>query len=143
MKVSDFEVVLNEEEVLLDGLNEKQFFLRKAISEKNWENLSEIISIINTKCEKFAELDEKRQAIQDSLSSSEVRPYFEKLSALRSKLLKFNIENQALMRYVNITRDFIRGIVENVIPQSGTKVYSKYGTIVQPQPSSVVVDRLF
>ena len=84
-----------------------------------------------------------RDCLQDNIKSAELKSFSEKITNLRSKLLKCKIENQALTKYVNITKEFIQGIVENALPQTGSKVYSNKGKILHPQPQSVVVDLSF
>ncbi|MBP5602131.1 MAG: hypothetical protein J6X78_05320 [Treponema sp.] len=139
-KNNEFEEVLEQEEKILDELVKNQNLLRKAVTEKNWENLTKIINNINSISGSFVEVDTEREVIQDMMKLDEVKPYFERLGNMRSKLLKCKIENQALSKYVNITRNFIQGVVEDALPQSGNKVYSKSGKIVQPQPQSVVLN---
>ena len=139
-KNNEFEEVLEQEEKILDELVKNQNLLRKAVTEKNWESLTKIINNINSISGSFVEIDTEREVIQDMMKMDEVKPYFERLGNMRSKLLKCKIENQALSKYVNITRNFIQGVVEDALPQSGNKVYSKSGKIVQPQPQSVVLN---
>lgn len=136
----DFEQILVKEEGILDELVKAQNQLRKAVTEKNWESLTKIINTINTVSGNFLEADAEREDIQDMMKIDEVKPYFERLGNMRAKLLKCKIENQALSKYVNITKNFIQGVVEDALPQSGNKVYSKSGKIVQPQPQSVVLN---
>jgi len=138
-----FEELLVKEEKLLDGLVKAQDQLRRAVTEKNWENLTKIINTMNSVSNNFLEMDTERQELQDMMKMNEVKPYFERLGNMRSKLLKCKIENQALSKYVNITKNFIQGVVEDGLPQSGNKVYSKAGKIVQPQPQSVVLNMDF
>jgi len=59
---------------------------------------------------------------------------------MRSKLTKSKVENQALSKYLSITRGFVQGVIDTVIPQN--KVYTKKG-VVQSQPQSVVLNELF
>ena len=139
----DFEQILVKEEGILDELVKAQNQLRKAVTEKNWESLTKIINTINTVSGNFLEADAEREDIQDLMKMDEVKPYFERLGNMRAKLLKCKIENQALSKYVNITKNFIQGVVEDALPQSGNKVYSKTGKIVQPQPQSVVLNMDF
>ena len=139
----DFEQILVKEEGILDELVKAQNQLRKAVTEKNWESLTKIINTINTVSGNFLEADAEREDIQDMMKMDEVKPYFERLGNMRAKLLKCKIENQALSKYVNITKNFIQGVVEDALPQSGNKVYSKTGKIVQPQPQSVVLNMDF
>ena len=139
----DFEQILEKEEGILDELVKAQNQLRKAVTEKNWESLTKIINNINSISSEFLEADTNREVLQDMMKMNEVKPYFERLGNMRAKLLKCKIENQALSKYVNITKNFIQGVVEDALPQSGNKVYSKTGKIVQPQPQSVVLNMDF
>ncbi len=139
----DFEQILVKEEGILDELVKAQNQLRKAVTEKNWESLTKIINTINTVSGDFLEADAERESIQDMMKMDEVKPYFERLANMRAKLLKCKIENQALSKYVNITKNFIQGVVENALPQSRSKVYSKTGKIVQPMPQSLVLNMNF
>ena len=142
-KYENFEQILNKEEELLDSLTEKQAEFKVAVMEKNWEKLTSVINKINVQTDDFVELDAQREEMQNEMRAKELKPYSEKLGTLRAKLLKWKIENQALEKYVSITKDFIKGVVDNALPQSGNKVYSKRGMIVQPQPQSIVVNQLF
>ena len=142
-ETKEFEQVLEREEQILDELVKNQNSLRKAVTEKNWESLTKIINNINSISSDFLEADTEREVIQDMMKMDEVKPYFGRLADMRSKLLKSKIENQALSKYVNITKNFIQGVVEDALPQSGNKVYSKTGKIVQPQPQSVVLNMDF
>ena len=138
--MNQFESILDEEEKILDNLVKNQDMLKKAVTDKNWESLTKIINNINSISSNFMEIDEKRESLQDMMKIEEIKPYFSRLGSMRAKLLKCKIENQALSKYVNITKNFIQGIVEDALPQSGNKVYSKNGKIVQPQPQSVVLN---
>ena len=139
----NFEQILNKEEELLDSLTEKQAEFKVAVMGKDWEKLTSVINKINVQTDNFVELDAQREEMQQKMSAKQLKPYSEKLGVLRAKLLKWKIENKALEKYVSITKDFIKEVVDNALPQSGNKVYSKRGMIVQPQPQSVVVNQLF
>lgn len=143
MNKKDFEEILEKEEGILDELVKSQNQLRKAVTEKNWESLTKIINTINTVSADFLEADAQREELQDMMKMDQVKPYFERLGNMRAKLLKCKIENQALSKYVNITKNFIQGVVDDALPQSRSKVYSKSGKIVQPQPQSVVLNMDF
>ena len=141
--IAEFEAILDQEEKILNNLVHNQDMLKKAVTEKNWESLTRIINNINTISSEFLEADTEREVLQDLMKMKEIKPYFERLGSMRAKLLKCKIENQALSKYVNITKNFIQGVVDNALPQSGNKVYSKNGKIVQPQPQSVVLNMDF
>lgn len=141
--VIEFNEILNQEDSILNSLIEKQAELKSAVTTKSWEKLTAIIEVINHIYESFTEKDSEREVLQDMIESKDLKELSPKIAELRGKLLKCKIENQAITKYVNITREFIQGIVENAIPQSGSKVYSSKGMIVQPQPQSVVVNLSF
>lgn len=137
--LDEFNYILEQEDKILDSLTVKQGEMKAAVKERNWEKLTNVVADINIIYDSFQEIDSERESVQDMLKYEELKPYFEKIGLLRSKLLKCKIENQALSKYVNITREFIQGVVENAIPHSNSTVYSKQGTIVKPQPQSVVL----
>ena len=138
--VNEYSTVLAEEENLLDRLAEKQVVLRKAITDKDWECLTEYINEVNVISDSFQKFDLRRDELQDQLKTDEIKPYFERLGRLRSKLLKCKVENQVISNYVNVTREFIAEVVEKALPQTHNKNYTKYGTITQSQPASVLVN---
>lgn len=139
----DFSTILIDEEKVLDTILETQTSLRTAVFEKNWEELNKAIDNMNSLSSIFMDLDSKRDNIQVNMKNEELMPYSEKLGILRSKLLKLKIENQAFSKYVNITNNFVQGVIDNAVPQRRNKVYSKAGQILQPKPQSIVLNQLF
>ena len=99
-----------------------------------------LISDINLLSDSFQKLEQLRETMQSEIPAEELRVYFEKLGSMRSKLTKSKVENQALSKYLSITRGFVQGVIDTVIPQN--KVYTKKG-VVQSQPQSVVLNELF
>ena len=138
--INEYSTVLAEEENLLDCLTDKQKMLRKAITDKDWEGLTGHINEVNLISDSFHKFDLRRDEIQEQLKTEQIKPYFERLGRLRTKLLKCNVENQVISNYVNVTREFIAEVVEKALPQTRNKNYTKYGTITQPEPASVLVD---
>ncbi|MBP5519463.1 MAG: hypothetical protein J6X84_02630 [Treponema sp.] len=138
--IKEYSTILAEEENLLDLLTEKQKMLRKAVTEKCWEDLVGLINEVNLISDSFHHFDIRRDEIQKQLKTTELKPYFERLGRLRTKLLKCKVENQVISNYVNVTREFIAEVVERALPQTRNKNYTKYGTITQPQTASVLVD---
>ena len=138
--INEYSTVLAEEENLLDRLAEKQKMLRKAIADKDWESLVGHINEVNVISESFQKFDLRRDEIQEELKTDEIKPYFERLGRLRTKLLKCKVENQVISNYVNVTKEFIAEVVEKALPQTRNKNYTRFGTITQPQTSSVLVD---
>ena len=138
--LKEYATVLAEEESLLDRLTEKQQLLRKAITQKDWESLTGYINEVNLISDSFQEFDVRRDEIQNELKTDELKPHFERLGRLRTKLLKCKVENQVISNYVNVTREFIGEVVEKALPQTRNKNYTKFGTVTQPKPASVLVD---
>ncbi len=138
--IKEYSTILAEEENLLDRLTEKQKLLRRAITEKDWESLTGHINEVNLISDSFHNFDLRRDELQEQLKTEEIKPYFERLSRLRTKLLKCKVENQVISNYVNVTREFIAEVVEKALPQTRNKNYTRYGTITQPQTASVLVD---
>lgn len=139
----EFEEVLKNEELILNSVIEKQLMLKTTVINKDWENLTKTIAQINELSNSFVQVDEARNALQEQLKTEELKPYFDQLRNLRSKLLKCKIENQSLSKYINITREFIQEVIGKAMPGTGSKVYSKSGKILQTQPQSVVLNMSF
>ena len=138
--VTEFSLILKNEDKVLDELTLKQKDMRKALMDKNWETLLQVMTEVNALSENFQEFDLRRDDIQQQLKCDELRGFFEQLSALRSKLLKCKVENQVISNYVTVTRQFISEVVEKALPKTRNKNYTKTGAMTQPQTSSVLVD---
>ncbi|MCR4579334.1 MAG: hypothetical protein K5681_03200 [Treponema sp.] len=138
--VTEFSLILKNEDKVLTELSEKQKEMRKVLMEKNWDGLLKVMSQVNNLSESFQEFDSRRDEIQEQLKTEELKPFLESISALRSKLLKCKVENQVISNYVTVTRQFIAEVVEKALPQTRNKNYTKTGALTQPQTSSVLVD---
>lgn len=134
--------VLNEQNSILDVVLTKQQELRNSVNEKNWTNLMTVISEINLSMDKFNKLDEEREEITTTEDVANIE-YKRILSTVRGKLVKSRTENKVLSEYINITKGFVQSIIDNALPQSRNKLYSRNGNIIQSQPQSVVVNTLF
>lgn len=134
--------VLNEQNSILDVVLTKQQELRNSVNEKNWTNLMTVISEINLSMDKFNNLDEEREEITTVEDVANIE-YKRILSTVRGKLVKSRTENKVLSEYINITKGFVQSIIDNALPQSRNKLYSRNGNIIQSQPQSVVVNTLF
>ncbi|MGP1532385.1 MAG: hypothetical protein ACTTI5_09445 [Treponema sp.] len=131
--------ILIEERDVLSEIIERQNELRKAVKDKDWTKLMDIISAVNVAMDKFTALDEKRESLSRDINSGEC---FDLLCEVRGKLLKCRVENNALNQYVGTASRFVRGIVNEALPQSRPRLYSHRGRLVQAQPKSIVVNTL-
>lgn len=134
--------VLSEQNLILDLVLTKQQELRNSVNDKNWTNLMSVISEINLAMDRFNKLDEEREEIT-SIDDTKNSIYINLLSDVRGKLVKSRTENKVLSEYINITKGFVQGIIDNALPQSRNKLYSRNGYIIQNQPESVVVNTLY
>ena len=131
--------ILIEERDVLSEIIERQNELRKAVKDKDWTKLMDIISAVNIAMDKFSVLDEQRESLSRDMNSGEC---FDLLCEVRGKLLKCRVENNALNQYVGTASRFVRGIVNEALPQSRPRLYSHRGRVVQAQPKSIVVNTL-
>lgn len=134
------EILLEENKVLSEVL-ENQALLRKTVNDKDWSNLLDVISRINLLMDSFNILDEKREKIASG-KKNDSEEEKKLLSEAKSKLLRLRTENKALSEYIDITRGFVRKTIDEALPQSKNKLYTKKGYSVH-QPESVVVNTLF
>ncbi len=138
-EMNGYKDVLIEERDVLTEIIERQNELRKAVKDKDWTKLMDIISAVNAAMDKFSALDERRELLSRNVQSGEC---FDLLCEVRGKLLKCRVENNALNQYVGTASRFVRGIVNEALPQSRPRLYSHRGRVVQAQPKSIVVNTL-
>lgn len=140
-KTSYKEILKQEDEVLMTVIS-SQAELRNAVNVKDWAQLMKVISDINLEMDKFNHLDEQREtaAVYAKVDDAEAQ---ELLAKVKGKLVRVRTENKALSEYINITRSFVKSVIDTALPQSRAKVYGRSGKILQQQPASVVVNTLF
>lgn len=133
---------LDSENALLDQILENQSVLRKSVNERNWDVLMKTNASLEDLAERFSKVETARSAISNDLTAmpKDVR---EKLTQVRSKLVKSQAENKALGEYVSIMGDFVRGVIEEAVPQRKAKIYGSNGRMVDAQASSILVNRFF
>lgn len=141
-KIKNFEIILENQNQLLDHMKVAQAKLRKAVMDKDWKDLTKVISEINLFSDSFQQMDKARDEIQVLMSADELHPYVQKLMSLRNKLSACKIENKALGDYLTIARGFIDGVINNALPSSRAKVYTRTGAMMQKKPESVVLSTL-
>ncbi|MBQ5999151.1 MAG: flagellar export chaperone FlgN [Treponema sp.] len=139
--VGRYKEVLKEEKSILEEVLSAQQFVRKAINDKDWTGLMKFMSEVNILMDRFNRLDEERASLAENMGADDSESSV-LLTEVRGLLVKCRAENKALSDYINITRNFVKGIIDNALPQSKAKVYSRNGNIVQNQPHSVVLNAL-
>lgn len=137
-RMLSIENILTEESDLLDSAIEKQRALRKSVDEKDWSALSGIVSSMSRLMDRFNRLDAVRSKLTGDDGSA---AHSERLAEIRGKLVRCRAENRALGDYIGTMRAFVSGVLNDVLPQSRNKLYSREG-VFQPQPQSVVINTL-
>lgn len=138
----NYKDILTKEDEILSQVLQFQGDFKVAVNNRNWTDLMKVISKINLNMDAFNKLDEERERFssQNKENNPECK---ELLRAVRGKLVRCRTENKALGDYLNITRKFVKDIIENAIPHNRNKLYSRNGSIIQRQPESVVVNTLY
>ena len=134
--------ILEKESETLDELLDVQANVHIAVKTRNWIDLEEDLEKIRVLSLEFSALEEKREKAAESYSEigAEEKALMLKLHA---KLLKSKIENQILNRYIETSRSFVQGILDNAVPQRRNVLYSRNGKIIKREPESVVLNRIF
>ena len=91
----------------------------------------------------FVALDRRREALVGNDRGMYFEPGVEPVfSSVRSKLTRSKIENEALRSYVNATKDFISGIIDECYAGSGV-CYGQNGRMVNSEVGSVLINTEF
>ena len=134
--------ILNKENETLDRLLDCQSNVHIAVKTRNWIGLEEDLEKIRALSMEFSSLEEEREIAAQAGTEigSEEKAV---LLKLHSKLLKSKIENQILNKYIETSRSFVQGILDNAVPQRRNVLYSRNGKTIKREPESVVLNRIF
>lgn len=132
--------ILTEENEVIQEVLENQAVLKEAVNKKSWTELLDVVSRINLLMDRFNNLDEERAklAVQKECDTPEEKQL---LLQIKGKLVQSRTENKVLGEYIQITRGFVQGIIDEALPQKRNKVYTRHGYATQLQPESVIVSR--
>lgn len=134
--------VLEEESQLLDDILSLQGVVRLCVKKRKWNELEKNLSELQTKGDRFSELDlmrEKLSAEKSLYTDSNVAVCS---NVVRSKLVKSKIENQVLNEYVSTTRKFLQRVFDDALPESRNKIYDRYGRIVKKETRSLILNQV-
>ena len=138
MASGELAALLEQEIALVEKILECQASVYSTVKEKNWVNLERDIDCLNELSSQFSAMEAKR----DSLIAKQGEDYRELLAKLRSRLLKSKVQNFALNTYIETMQNFVRGVLENAVPQRRNVLYSREGKILKPEPQSVVLNKI-
>ena len=134
--------VMQEESALLDTILEQQSVLHLCVTERRWDELETTTANLQALSDTFTELEQKRVALTAHISVGSEDDLAPVLRQVRSKLLKSRVENNALNEYIRMTRRFLQGVFDSVVPQRRNTLYSRTGEIVKPELSSLVLNQV-
>ncbi|MGL4981654.1 MAG: hypothetical protein ACRC4W_02135 [Treponemataceae bacterium] len=151
------ELIMRQNNILTLILADQRL-IRQAVVDRNWETLDQTIHKVQILSDEFESLENKRQQLLGQIdcesgkdiyqiaymfSESVRQSLLENFRLMRQKLAVSKIENDSITDYVRITKGFLQGVFESVVPQRRSKVYSNSGKIVDTVPESVILNRLF
>ncbi len=134
--------VMQEESLLLDTILQQQELLHKCVKERNWKELEDNISNLQSLSDKFAQLENERISLSDKIDMVKDKDVSPVLALVRGKLQKSKIENKVLNEYIKTTRKFLQGVFDDVVPQRRNTLYSRNGSIVKPGLNSLVLNQI-
>ncbi len=141
MAGGELAALLNQEIALVDKILECQADIYSMVKEKNWVNLESDIGRLNDLSSQFSAMEARRDALAAKSGEADDDSR-ELLATLRSRLLKSKVQNFALNTYIETMQNFVRGILENAVPQRRNVLYSREGKILKPEPESVVLNKV-
>ena len=141
MASGELAALLEQEIALVEKILECQASVYSTVKEKNWVSLERDIDCLNELSSQFSKMEAKRDSLiakhgEEGVDSREL------LTKLRSRLLKSKVQNFALNTYIETMQNFVRGVLDNAVPQRRNVLYSREGKILKPEPQSVVLNKI-
>lgn len=138
--------ILEQERNQLDLIIAEQKKIRKDVTERNWENLEFHVQTLNILTNHFSELEKNREITykeaKKSSGGKDVLLGNPLYHSVHQKLAASRVENESLNKYITVTRSFIQGIFDNVVPTRRNTLYSATGKVVHAAPEALLLDTL-
>lgn len=138
--------ILEQERNQLDLILSEQKKVRKDVTERNWDNLEVHVQTLNILSHQFTEMEKNReQAYEEAKKAADGKdvllgnPLYH---SVHQKLAASRVENDSLNKYISVTRNFIQGIFDNVVPKRRNTLYSSSGKVVRTAPEALLLDTL-
>ena len=140
---------LIKEEALLDSIIASQKLVRILVTKRDWIGLESEMKALEKMAGDFLILEDEKNQLQEKavleIGEAEVNKIVKAESLakeVKRKLIFSKIENDSLNTYISITKNFLQGVFDTVIPQKRNILYSRTGNIVKPVPESMLVNTL-
>ena len=134
--------IMQEESALLDTILQQQSVLHLCVTKRKWDGLETATTHLQALSDTFTELEKQRAELASRVNTSSEDELAPVLQQVRSKLLKSKVENSALNEYIKMTRRFLQGVFDSVVPQRRNTLYSRTGEIVKPELSSLILNQV-
>lgn len=155
--------VLFEQQDLILVLRKVQKAVRQAVNEKNWELMESSLDSISAISDSFSNLEEMRLELLMEIPSFvyeagediyQVAGFFmpkiknvmiETYRSIRQEVTASKVENDSLTEYIRVSKDFLQGVFDTVVPQRRNVVYTRKGLkakIMKSQPTSLILNEL-
>lgn len=138
--------ILEQERNQLDLILSEQKKIRKDVTERNWEKLEVHVQTLNILSHQFTELEKRREeayeGAKEAADGKDVLLGNPLYHSVHQKLAASRVENDSLNKYISVTRDFIQGIFDNVVPKRRNTLYSANGKVVRAVPEALLLDAL-
>lgn len=146
---TDFKTYLIKEDSLLDSIIASQKKVRVLVTKRDWSALETEMNILEKKAEEFMILDEEKNQLINiatkKIGVAEVNKITKAdtlVKEVKRKLIFSKIENDSLNTYIAITKNFLQGIFDTVVPSRRNTLYSRKGNLVKTVPDSMVLNIL-
>lgn len=140
---------LTKEETVLDSIIASQKEVRLFVTKRDWMSLENEMKSLEDKANDFMILEDERNKLTEKATLKMGEETVNKISKeepllkeVKRKLIFSKIENDSLNTYIAITKNFLQGIFDTVVPTGRNTLYSRKGNLVRTSPDSMLVNTL-
>ena len=140
---------LTKEETMLDSIIASQKQVRLFVTKRDWLSLENEMKSLEDKANDFMILEDERNKLTEKATLEMGEETVNKISKeepllkeVKRKLIFSKIENDSLNTYIAITKNFLQGIFDTVVPTGRNTLYSRKGNLVRTSPDSMLVNTL-
>ena len=140
---------LTKEETVLDSIIASQKQVRLFVTKRDWLSLENEMKSLEDKANDFMILEDERNKLTEKATLEMGEETVNKISKeepllkeVKRKLIFSKIENDSLNTYIAITKNFLQGIFDTVVPTGRNTLYSRKGNLVRTSPDSMLVNTL-
>ena len=134
---------------MLDSIIASQKQVRLFVTKRDWVSLENEMKSLEDKANDFMILEDERNKLTEKatleMGEETVNKIFKEeplLKEVKRKLIFSKIENDSLNTYIAITKNFLQGIFDTVVPTGRNTLYSRKGNLVRTSPDSMLVNTL-